>query len=581
MSEGRPPSPAFVVVVALAAWWVALCVPASAQVGLTPRVIPGLQEWVPATGTWIWTTNARIVATDGDLAQVASTLADDLDALSGHRPSTATSALAGDIVLSLEPGDLPEHGYELRVRPDGVTIVADTTTGVFHGTRSLLQLIVHNSAVPAGTARDWPRYPDRGFMVDAGRKHVSAEWIEQHIKELAWLKMNVLHYHLSDNPGFRVALDSHPEVVSVEHLTKAEVAHLVEVAQRYHVEIVPEVDLPGHAEFLLAEHPAFQLRDATGTPNPQALDITNDDARKFAREIIEEVLEMFPGRWYHGGGDEFIHPGNQVLLPAEPAYPTYPALLTYAQDKYGPTAVHKDAYLDFLNWMNEVARDNGRTLRLWADGMHGGSAVTLDTDIVAEWWQFQSATASPNDLVDAGMQVLNAGWMPGYYSVASYSELSGQRNWPEFWDGWEVHEFWGIDQILTGGSVPPRETLPPDSTANRGAKAHLWHDEPDLETLEQSTVGVCPMLRLIADKAWGAPSSDTWDEFSAVIETAGRAPGFSIVDDPSCPISQASVVAAAQDRDAAVDAPAPLPVTGGGLGIGAVVLAAASRRRMR
>ena len=106
-------------------------------------------------------------------------------------------------------------------------IEARTAAGAFYGTRSVVQLLRRKRSIPAGTARDWPRYPERGLMLDNGRRYFSPRWLRARIRELAYLKLNQLHLHFSDDQGFRIASRSHPEIVSDPHLTKRQVRSLV------------------------------------------------------------------------------------------------------------------------------------------------------------------------------------------------------------------------------------------------------------------------------------------------------------------------------------------------------------------
>jgi N-acetyl-beta-hexosaminidase len=104
-----------------------------------------------------------------------------------------------------------------------VTVDARADAGAFYGTRSLLQLIKQAPTIPAGVGRDWPSKPERGLMVDNGRKYFSVGWLRNHVKDLAYLKLNYFHLHVSDNLGFRLESTTHPEVVSAQRYTKQEI----------------------------------------------------------------------------------------------------------------------------------------------------------------------------------------------------------------------------------------------------------------------------------------------------------------------------------------------------------------------
>ena len=135
---------------------------------------------------------------------------------------------------------------------DTVRIGGRGDAGVFYGGRTLIALLGSRGAAPRGVVRDVPRWRERGLMVDAGRKYFTPAWLEARVRELAGLRMNVLHLHLSDNEGFRIESDRHPEIVTKPALTKAEVRRLLELATRYHVTVIPEIDMPGHLRAPLA-----------------------------------------------------------------------------------------------------------------------------------------------------------------------------------------------------------------------------------------------------------------------------------------------------------------------------------------
>src|SRR5690606_21374236 len=131
-------------------------------------------------------------------------------------------------------------------------------------TRTLKQAVRGGGTAPEGVVNDMPAKPRRGFMLDIARKPFTADWIEDRIRELGDLKFNELGLHFSDDQGFRIQSDTHPEVVSRNHLTKAEVKRIVDLAASRHITVVPEIDSPGHLGAVLAAHPELQLRNAQG-----------------------------------------------------------------------------------------------------------------------------------------------------------------------------------------------------------------------------------------------------------------------------------------------------------------------------
>ena len=234
------------------------------------QVIPALKQWTAGTGSYTFGAATRIVVDPAYTAQLnddAATFAADLRDLTGRTvPVTTGAAATGDIRLTLG-GSQPAEGYTMTVG-SSIAIQGSTDAGAFYGTRTVLQLLKQSSTVPAGTTTDSPTKSERGMMVDVGRKYFTVDWLRRHVKELAYLKMNRLHLHLSDTFGFRLESTTHPEVVSEQYYTKQQIRDLIALAAQYHIEVIPEIDMPGHMNAILADHPDLQLTDTNGTATP-------------------------------------------------------------------------------------------------------------------------------------------------------------------------------------------------------------------------------------------------------------------------------------------------------------------------
>jgi hexosaminidase len=492
------------------------CAPIASDGSSRPLTIPALREWSAGGAPFALQAASRITA-QPELIEVAQTLSEDLLALTGQ---VIEIGEGGDIVLSLSDCDpeIGDEGYRLGI--DGaVQISARTTAGVFYGTRTLLQLLKQDS-LPGGVARDWPRYPERGMMVDAGRKYFSAAWFEDHVRELAYLKMNYLHIHFSEDLGFRIESETHPEIVSAEHLTKNEVRSIIALAQRYFITVTPEIDMPGHMAAALTPHPELQLVNVLGQGDPSRLDVTNPAAFQFAIELIDEYLTLFPGPWWHTGADEYMAPYE---------YLQYPQLQAYAREQYGPNAVAKDAVHGFTNRIDEFVRSRGRRTRMWHDDLNGGAAVTVNPDIVAEWWTNISPLSdvfppAPQTLLDQGRTIMNAGWFPTYYVVGGafgVSPLPPPADMESAYETWEVHEFYGAIYYDATLNFPP-DLVDPDEPRNLGSKLNLWCDGPEAETEDEVTAHIAPNLRVIAQKTWQSPVLvEDYADFEPIIDAVG------------------------------------------------------------
>lgn len=481
-----------------------LAVPGTATGAERPFTVPALREWTPGQGAFELRPGSRVVVARRHvraLRSEARLLADELGELVGGPVAVAFGGRVrtGDVVLSLgsRDGALGREGYAL-LSARALRISARTDAGAFYGTRTALWLLRRGGRVPVGAGRDWPRYPERGLMLDAGRRFFPARWIEERIRELSDLKLNYLHLHLSDNQGFRVESETHPEAVSPEHLTKDELRRIVRLAARRHITVVPEIDMPGHMEAALRAHPELQLTDATGRRAPDRLDVTSAAARRFARDLIEEYLPLFPGPYWHGGADEY--------MPAA-EYPLFPVLEEHARREYGPQANARDAIHGFVNWVDDLVRRHGRTLRVWNDDLGGGSAVRLHPQVVVEWWTNVSPLSDlsppePAELLAAGHRIMNAGWFPTYY-VNHPGFARARPDMRTAYETWEPHEFYGPFVLNEAAAWPP-DLVEPDEPRNLGSKLHVWNDDPGYETDAQTAEGIRPRLRVLAQKTWGS-----------------------------------------------------------------------------
>ena len=337
----------------------------------TEGTVPSVNRWVCAKGEFKLRAGARVVAAKRfrkQLAPEVRLLARDLKLKAAPRKR----ARPGDVVLRIDRGlgRVGKEGYRLAIGRT-LAVTARSTTGAFYGGRTLLQLL-RDKRVRRGVVTDFPLYEERGLMIDNGRQFFSRRWLEQRIRELASLKLNLLHLHFSDNQGFRLQSDTHPEIVSDPHLTKEDLRALVALARRHHVLIVPELDAPGHMQAALASHPELQLTNAAGQKQPDKLDVTLPAARQCVADLVGEYMPLFRAGFWHTGADEYLG-----VVSTEQDYDLYPQLEAYADAKYGEGANGKDAVLDFVNFVGEIVRRDGSELRVWSDGIEGGSAVRL------------------------------------------------------------------------------------------------------------------------------------------------------------------------------------------------------------
>ena len=446
---------------------------------------PAYAERLLATGT-VFTTDLRLL-TRLDVPVV--------------RNEDIHTAREGDIVLTLDSSDaeLGAEGYRLNIT-GRIVVSAQNEHGVFNGTRTLLQLLRQDWTLRRGTVRDWPDHPERSLMIDVGRKYFSLPWLASHVRELAYLKYNYFHLHLSDTYGFRLESEQHPEIVSAQHYSKDEMRELIELARMYHVTIVPEIDMPGHMDAILSSHPELRLTSSKGIVKVGDIDLTQDAAYQLMRDLLEEFLPLFPGPYWHIGADEYIRRED---------YADFPSLLAYARQHYGPDASARDTYLGFVNWANEIVRAHGKITRAWSDGLYGGKAVQVATDIIYEHWLKDGLT--PQEIIDRGLVIMNSNADHLYYVPG----LDWQAPADIIYEVFEPHIF--HDQA----------PITPLHQRNLGAKLHIWCDYPERESENQIAEGITHSLRALSQKNWGSARLVTdYNNFLPIIARIGHAPGY-------------------------------------------------------
>ncbi|MET7567964.1 glycoside hydrolase family 20 protein [Streptomyces sp. NPDC005492] len=469
-----------------------------------PRTIPAVRSHTPARGPgWRPAKGERVVVDDADLADEGRLIAGELGLTYAGQTSDVR---AGDVRLALndDEGANPES-YAMTVRGGRVTISGPSDAGVFYGTRTLKQEAHGGGTAPEGVVHDQPAKPRRGFMLDIARKPFTASWIEDRVRELGDLKFNELGLHFSDDQGFRIASTTHPEIVSKDHLTKAQVKQIVDLAASRHITVVPEIDSPGHLGAVIAAHPDLQLRNASGVATRGAIDISKDASAAIVDELLDEYAGLFPGDQWHLGGDEY-----QALTVANPQA-SFPQLAAAATKAYGSGGTVADLTTGWLNDRADTVRNHNRTMRVWNDGFFAGTSVQAAKDLqVAYWTGKEIGARQPVAYLSAGRKVLNYNDEYLYYVLGepqTFVYPTGQR----------IYEQW-TPRVLRGTQAVPAKY---DGQILGGSFA-VWCDLANSQTQDQVAAGIRMPLRATVQKLWdpGKPTL-SWTQFKSLAGKVG------------------------------------------------------------
>lgn len=474
--------------------------------GINPKpfVIPELKEWKGAEGFLTLTPQTRITYPKGEaeLQRIARMLADDCQTLFGHTPLVVEGkARKGDLHLDLKKDkQLGKEGYEIRIH-EHIELTAPTTTGLYWGTRTLLQIAEQrpdNPTLPKGVIRDCPDYAMRGFMIDCGRKFIPLHYLQDLVKMMAYYKMNVLQIHLNDNgfkqyfdqdwdktyAAFRLESDTYPGLTARDgHYTKQEFIDLQKLAENHFVEIIPEIDAPAHTLAFSHYKPEIGSKEY----GMDHLDLFNPETYTFMDGLFKEYLEgeepVFRGPRVHIGTDEYSNKDPKVV----------------------------EKFREFTDRYIRYVEGFGKQACVWGALTHakGTTPVKSENVIMSAWY---NGYAEPKEMVKQGYKLISIpdGYLyivpaAGYYYDYLNTEL--------------LYQEWTPAHV---GSVVFDEKDP----AILGGMFAVWNDHcgNGISTKDVHH-RVFPALQTLAVKMWTAQPTLPYETFNNQRLLLSEAPG--------------------------------------------------------
>ncbi len=401
-------------------------------------VIPQPRAVERADGSFLLASPVRIVAPAGDPRfQDAGAFLRDFVIEKARLPVSLGDRIErGAIVFeaadaSAQPGPTNAEAYSLAVSPDGIRIRASSAAGAFWAVQTLRQLLppdiergaaVSPLRVPAVTITDAPRFAWRGSLVDVGRHYLPPAFIKRFIDLLALHKMNVLHWHLTEDQGWRLEIKRYPRLTSVGawrtendgtryggFYTQDQVRDIVEYARRRQVTIVPEIEMPGHASAALVAHPELSCTGETKAV-PTTWGVFEDvfcpgreETFQFLQNVLDEVMALFPSKMIHIGGDEVpkAHwracPLCQKRMKAE-GLRDENELQSYFIRRIGDYVRSKGREITGWDEILEGGLPAGSTVQVWRDIEHARTSVKLGARVVASPTSHTYINTSPAGL---------------------------------------------------------------------------------------------------------------------------------------------------------------------------------------
>lgn len=466
-----------------------------------PAVLPSLREWTGGYGVFRITPRSRIVVQPEAwqvLRETALTFSEDLGEESGLTLAVQRGSPApGDIYLSLHPsGNLGSEGYEIEIG-SVARLAGSSADGVFYATQTIEQILKadpHRMDLPRGAGQDWPDQAVRAQMIDVGRKFFPVDYLKSQIRVMAWEKLNALYLHFTEWEGFRIRVPAFPGLASAQSYSASDIHSIEEYARRYHVRIIPEIDLPAHATAISKYDPtlAFACPSLaysyyTGGNEPGwTLDITSQHTLDFIHQLLDQIIPMFEGSVLHVGGDEYQLDDAKAACPELVAY----------QKRRG-FAFPGDVFVDFMNSLDAQIRAHGKTMEMYG------------------WWQFggQQTSIQPNKdiIIDSTGPLIPLLTSSGYKVMSI--DLQDLYITPGIGQKLGDYGYFDIQNVYENVAFPAIPGL-------LGYRVSRWSDFAEQQSPAWFDFFAHRPLQVFSERVWGGPHvASVWDEL-------GRADGI-------------------------------------------------------
>ena len=449
------------------------------------------------------------------LKRNAEFLAEYISQSTGHTLQTealapGSEAPKGAITLGLDPAIGNREGYVLTVKADRVTLNGQTENGVFYGIQTLRKSIPAETKatsilLPAGSIQDEPRFSYRGMHLDVGRHFFPIEFVKKYIDLLALHNMNTFHWHLTEDQGWRIEIKKYPKLTEIGawrdrtvigrnteeydntryggFYTQEQAKEIVKYAGERYITVIPEVDLPGHMLAALAAYPEM---GCTGGPYEvcprwgvfeDVLCIGNEKSMQFLEDVMAEIIDIFPSKYIHIGGDEAPRtrwekcPKCQARIRTE----------KLKADKNHTAEDRLQSYC--MTRIEKLLNSKGRQIIGWDEILEGDVAPNAT---VMSW----RGSAGGIKAAQLGHDVIMT---PNDYCYFDYYQSEDTRHEP-----FAIGGFVPLEKVY---SLNPTASLTEEQAKHiLGTQANLWTEY--IPTSEQVEYMVLPRMAALAEVQW-------------------------------------------------------------------------------
>lgn len=493
------------------------------------NVIPQVQNLSVKDGdVYVFDSSRKLVYDNQDSRRSLELFAQDLEELVGIRPSVAAGTsedAKGNVYFTLGLQDGRKEAYSINVSSDGILVRAVAPEGIYRATRTLLKSVgtekTSSVEFPLAEVSDWPRFGYRGLMLDISRHFSDVEMVKRTIDMLALHQLNIFHWHLTDDQGWRIEIKSHPELTEVgawrddtvvgrylggtdyptdgkRHggfYTQEQIREIVAYAKERYIEIIPEIDLPGHTSAVLAAYPQLGcedkeykvanrwgvIRDVLCAGNPASLDLFKD--------IMDEVCDLFPRKYIHLGGDECVKDRWKACPKCQKKI-----------RELGLKDVGRYSKEDYLqSWfMGEVAsfvQSKGKRVIGWDEILEG---VPMDDSVIMSWRGTEGGIAAARMGHDVVMTPTSDMYFDQSQTLASQLEEI------------PVGGFINVMKVYSYEPLPASLT-PEQQKHILGCQANVWCEYMPEERIRQYQI--LPRLAALSEVQWTMPERKNYKDF--------------------------------------------------------------------
>ena len=491
-----------------------------ASIEATVSVIPAPAGISPAPGSFTISTRTPVIAAGGEAQRVARYFIDLVGRTRAIALSVKSSSASG-IEFRLDPTAKAGEAYDLDISPHGVLVKAREPRGLFYGAITLWELMTSDPSAAAKTPitlasmhiTDEPRFAWRGFMLDSARHYQPPAFIKRMLDAMALHKLNTFHWHLTDDQGWRLQINKYPRLTEVGawrvpasagpaadidpktgkprlyggFYTQDEVRDIVRYAAERFITVVPEIEMPGHAQAAIAAYPA-RGTDSVAPPVSSDWGVHTylynvDDATfGFLEDVLTEVMALFPGQYIHVGGDEAV----KDRWRASPA----------VQQRMRELGVANETALQsyFTHRMEKFLSAHGRKLIGWDEILEGGLPAAAT---VMSWRGTDGAIEASRQGHDVVMAPA-----PNLYLDYLQSDLGDEPpGRPTYITLENMYSFNVLPDAIRGDAA--HHVL--------GAQINAWTEH--MRTPERVEHATFPRMAAFAEAVWSAPNDRSWQNF--------------------------------------------------------------------